>query len=229
MKQWRYALEQAVTDVAHQVQRAQCRVDWRQWDERSLWYELAACILGSRVRFEIANAAVSRLRGSGLLDELLRHDSTQALEQAVARTLAGPTGARYAYPRLRAQHICTTAASLYRERGSLIHLLTNSRSDRDARMRLIATCVGIGPKQASLFLRNVGYSSHLAILDAHVLRFMAWIGLSDRPNGTVASLSAYERLEAELARYAVRLDVALGELDVAIWVVMRTFQREFAK
>jgi len=225
-------LEMAVHNVAGEVAKVCRQSDWREYDERSLWFELVACILGSRARFEDAGAAALRLFDAGMLDKLLVKGDRQDLEGSVARILSlrsdsGVSG-RYPFPRSRARYICYTAASIYGENGTLAAMLRESRDGRAARARLVNKCLGIGPKQASLFLRNVGYSPDLAILDTHVLRFMARTELIPGRLPTVSGMAGYERMEEVLGDYARRIGVTIGVLDIAIWVVMRIAQREFS-
>jgi N-glycosylase/DNA lyase len=92
-------------------------------------------------------------------------------------------------------------------------------------MELMKHMPGIGPKQASLFLRNVGYAENLAILDVHVLRFMRYIGLLRAPEISVTTLRRYEVAEERLLAYSLGLGWPMATLDVAIWVVMRAAGR----
>ena len=168
----------------------------------------------------------------GMLDALLVERDRQDLEGSVAGTLsvysyAGmPVG--YPFPRSRARYICCTAAAIYRRNSSLASILQTSGDGRDARARLVDTCLGIGPKQPSLFFRNVGHSPDLAILDTHVLRFMSRIELIPVRLPAVPGIADYQRVEEVLGDYARRVGVTIGVLDIAIWVVMRIAQKEFS-
>jgi len=74
---------------------------------------------------------------------------------------------------------------------------------------------GIGMKEASHFLRNVGYRGY-AILDIHILRSMKEFGLMatiQRP----ATRRRYVALEQKLARFADTLNIDLDELDLLLW------------
>ncbi len=91
---------------------------------------------------------------------------------------------------------------------------------RATREWLVRNCSGLGPKQASLFLRKTGYSDSLAVLDTHLIRFMRQTGLCSCDEAP-PRLRAYERLETVFATYAASVGIALSRLDVAIWIVMR--------
>ena len=88
----------------------------------------------------------------------------------------------------------------------------------------------IGPKQASLFLRNVGFAEDLAILDVHVLRYLCWMdGASPAHQPKVSSLRQYERHERRISRHAREASVTVGDLDLAVWVTSRVAVSEGMK
>jgi N-glycosylase/DNA lyase len=112
---------------------------------------------------------------------------------------------------------------LYWSDRTIRGLIHEADGAHEARRILVGEVPGLGPKQASLFLRNIGFTLDLAILDCHVLRYMAWQGtpeLAEPPR----SVKRYEHLEDLLRADADRHGVALGELDRAIWLVMRAWQ-----
>jgi N-glycosylase/DNA lyase len=211
---------------------------WTRIDEQSLWRELVACILGSQVPFELAQAAVSRLSARGLLnvEDCLR-DGEQ-FQLRIVEALLDPIHIpemrsgncrRYRYPHLRGSHIRRTAESIYQVGESIGNLLNVSTDSYDARMRIMSATIGVGPKQSSLFLRNIGYADDLAILDTHVLRYVSLLQLL--PTAITArnlGLTTYEKIERALRAYGKTKGLSLSRLDTAIWVVMRVFRREFA-
>jgi len=230
-------LEGAVAKVVECLKHMQNKVLWHNQEERSLWHELVACILGSGVPFEHAKAAAAYLDKSGLIrtSAQCRYD---IFEKHIATALGEPIfppytkdgrGRKYRFPRLRANHIRRTAECIYGRGDTIAQLLLGHRDQHSARVHLIERAVGIGPKQASLFLRNVGFSDELAILDVHVLRYMFLVGLLPVCFTTVQCLRRYEAIESRLHAYAHKLDVTVGSLDTAIWVAMRVYQRDFAQ
>jgi len=90
---------------------------------------------------------------------------------------------------------------------------------------MVTNMDGVGPKQASMFLRNVAVSYDLAIVDRHVCRYMHLIGLVEG-DLRVATIREYEESEAKLRVYATTaMSCPLGVLDWAIWIVMRAASR----
>jgi N-glycosylase/DNA lyase len=203
-------------------------IDWKSLREQTLWGELVACLLGSAVRFEDAICAVTRLKNTGVLTSYAPGRSLQRFERRVAEVLTAPCTrndgciARYRFPHRRAALVRMAAAAVYSSGHSLKALLKRARSARHARELLVTTVPGIGPKQASLFLRNIGFSNDLAILDVHVLRYLSWLRgttLFRRPS--LSSIRQYEKYERRIDRYAQEVQVTVGELDLAVWVTAR--------
>lgn len=202
--------------------------------EEDLWRELVACILGSRVRFEVAHDALLRLDAARLFSRERRTGDFNDYECDVTRTLAAGTGAgapvgtgrRYPFPGLRGRQVRMAAERLYGEHTTISDVLCETVEARDVRRFLAAEIPGLGPKQASLFLRNVGFAAGLAVLDAHILSYMAWRGLTRAPVDAIRTIHEYERLESTLQAHAEAIGYPLDQFDVAIWVVVRVAKRE---
>ncbi len=86
----------------------------------------------------------------------------------------------------------------------------------EARTILVRRFRGMGMKEASHFLRNVGRRD-VAILDRHVLRWMVKRGLIVEIPKTLTE-KRYEKIEKTLTRFAGGL--SLAELDLRIWFEM---------
>ncbi len=221
----------------HKLCREICNIkrsnNWKNMEECDLLFELTAAILGSQVSYEIAGAAACRLRDEGILCWCLSNYDDSTLSMQVEEVLRKPlhahgwrlTGRQFRFPRLRARHISETIRTIYMENGSLKSILSSCSSETKVRALLIRSALGIGPKQASLFLRNVGYSDNLAILDTHVLRYMFLRGMVSL-HSSPASLHAYEKIENLLLEHSFTIGFPLSCLDQAIWITMRVARRE---
>ena len=148
------------------------------------------------------------------------------LKQPLQQLQWATVGKRYPFATIRAKYISRTVWAICSRGRSLQSLLRSWATAGEARRSIIEIAAGVGPKQASLFLRNIGFTEDLAILDSHVLRFMHMLGLIDQPTKSIPSLRAYEEHEANLRRYAQLSGWCLGCLDQAIWIVMRVYLRE---
>ena len=103
--------------------------------------------------------------------------------------------------------------------GNIKEIVTGFSDERLAREWLVKRIKGLGYKEASHFLRNVGYKN-VAILDRHVVRVMYEYGLISEVPGTLTRRK-YLELEQRLERLAERTGLSLGELDLYLWF-MRT-------
>jgi len=86
---------------------------------------------------------------------------------------------------------------------------------KEAREWLITKIKGIGYKEASHFLRNVGYEG-VAILDRHILRCMKKHGIIHTIPSTL-NKKKYIEIEEKLCRYAKIIGIDVGELDLYLW------------
>ncbi|MFP3949490.1 MAG: N-glycosylase/DNA lyase [Candidatus Micrarchaeia archaeon] len=89
------------------------------------------------------------------------------------------------------------------------------KDTRKAREWLVANIKGLGYKEASHFLRNVGYTD-VAILDRHILRIMHENGLIPEFPKSLNRVK-YLTYENTLRLLAARLKFSLGALDLYLW------------
>lgn len=86
---------------------------------------------------------------------------------------------------------------------------------RLAREWLVENVEGIGYKEASHFLRNVGFDG-VAILDRHILTLMREYKLIEQVPGTLTK-RRYLEIEEKLKGLAEKVDLSLAELDLYLW------------
>ncbi len=187
-------------------------------------YELVCCILSSRVPFELAREATNLMKRHLLLDAESWLASAPSLYEEILEVLLAPLhicgrARRYRFPNLRARQLEQTRQALGKITGGLGTLIDNAIEPLDARRRLVREVVGLGPKQASMFLRNIGRSYDLAVFDSHVLRFGRATGVLSGEIPT--SLGHYEKLENEFRRYAKSIGYSVGCVDSAVWITMQ--------
>lgn len=215
----RYAVGVVGTEIGRQLSADADEA----WTDARLWTELACCVLSSQVPYPTAQAAALRLESSGLL---LGEPCCQVtLERAFGDLLRLPLdidGAvrRYRFPDSRARQLAATVLEVRRQGGGLRNLLDGFSDVETARTWFVTHAPGLGPKQASMFLRNVGVSYDLAILDRHVINYMMMVGLTADPT-PVRRMADYRRDENILRNHAADFGLPVGLLDWAVWIVMR--------
>jgi N-glycosylase/DNA lyase len=87
---------------------------------------------------------------------------------------------------------------------------------RDARKWLVENVKGLGWKESSHFLRNVGYFD-VAILDRHIVSNMREHGLIQDDGKKGLTKRRYLEYERLLEYVAERVDMTLGEMDLYLW------------
>jgi len=75
---------------------------------------------------------------------------------------------------------------------------------------------GLGMKEASHFLRNLGMGGELAILDRHILKNLTRYGVIKEIPKTL-SKNAYLRIEQKMHGFSREIGIPMGELDLLLW------------
>ena len=81
---------------------------------------------------------------------------------------------------------------------------------------LVENVNGLGYKEASHFLRNIGLGEEFAILDRHILRNLKDFGvLPEIP--TSLTKKRYLEIEEKVRRFSREIGIPMGELDLLLW------------
>jgi len=94
-------------------------------------------------------------------------------------------------------------------------IITKFSNAQRAREWLVENVDGIGWKEASHFLRNVGFED-VAILDRHILALLREHGLIERAPRTLTR-RRYLEIEEKLKELAEKVGLPLAELDLYMW------------
>ncbi len=172
-------------------------------DER-LWEEMVFCFFtgGCSARMGIRSLeAVRSLLLSGNHAEL-------------AAALVG----RHRYPNARAGYIVASREFLQEHCGlRLREKLESFDDDAERRDWLVKEkrIKGLGYKEASHYLRNIGYTGY-AILDKHILRSLSELGIIDDPQPP-NTRTKYLATEDKLKILAEATEIDFDELDLVLW------------
>ena len=90
----------------------------------------------------------------------------------------------------------------------------NSLDEVSAIEFIVENIKGLGYKESSHFLRNVGYEN-LAILDRHIINLMVENDLIERPK-TLTKVK-YLLIEVEFQVLAKKMNMSCAELDLYMW------------
>jgi N-glycosylase/DNA lyase len=179
---------------------------WRKGSDARLWEELAYCIFTAGASARMGLDSVDAVRP--LLLDGEAEAMTAALKQAGA----------HRFPVARPQYIVVTRNYFRATFGMALRKRLRSFRDPFERRDWLAQekqVKGLGYKESSHYLRNIGIKGH-AILDKHVMRCLAEVGVIDsaKPPQT---RKKYLEVEQELIRFAKDIRVDFDELDLVLW------------
>lgn len=95
------------------------------------------------------------------------------------------------------------------------HQLLNGNSSIDLREWLAKNVKGLGYKEASHFLRNIGHRN-LAILDRHILKNLVSVGVLNEPPKSL-SKNNYLEIEEKFKKFSKKINIPMDELDLLFW------------
>jgi N-glycosylase/DNA lyase len=86
----------------------------------------------------------------------------------------------------------------------------------EKRAWLVKNVKGMGFKEASHFMRNIGIGDKLAILDRHILKNMKLLGVIDEIPESITE-KVYLSLEKRLAEFSKSSKIPMDHLDFVLW------------
>jgi N-glycosylase/DNA lyase len=194
-------IDRLLADYAARQSAIRQRLDeFSRVPREEFFYELAYCLLTPQSSALNAARAVEELRASGCFHHpgesariLSRRDHYIRFHNTKAKHLA---------------ELCTQFPALEK-------VLERPVPSRELRQWLVSSIRGLGWKEASHFLRNIGHRN-LAILDRHILRNLRRHGVI-RTIPKALTAQRYLAIERRFARFADEIGVGMDELDLLFW------------
>jgi N-glycosylase/DNA lyase len=179
---------------------------WNSKSDARLWEEMVYCI------FTAGASASSGMIAVDAVKPLLNSGSRIAITRALKKPPA------YRFHNVRAEHVVATRKFLRTNFSMRLRDQLESFSNLAERRDWLARTPGIkglGYKEASHFLRNIGFKGY-GILDKHIIRCLAELGVLDsaKPPTTRARYLASESLMKDFAN---EIGINFDELDLALW------------
>ena len=174
---------------------------WKEASEEELFRELVFCLLTPQSKARTCWRAVERLERKCMIKE--------AGPEEITRELVGVR-----FNLRKGDYIC-----LARSRFSSCSLRDTLAGFSDAfaaREWLVANIKGLGYKEASHFLRNIGLGGDLAILDRHILKNLALLGVIDEVPAS-PSKKLYLEIEKKMIDFSREAKIPMPHLDLLLW------------
>ena len=173
--------------------------------DRAIFEELCYCILTA------GSSAKMGMRTVTVLKDILRTGSEKELQQRAQAH-------RLRFSRLRPAYIYHTREYLDDLCGLKLKRLIGSFDGRHARRDFFAKnkgVKGLGYKEASHFLRNIGFPGY-AILDKHILNSLREMGVIG-PRMRSTTRAGYLAIEMKLEQFAKEIGIDMDHLDLLLW------------
>lgn len=201
--------------------------------ENKLLSELILCILSSQEKYEVALAIIKELRKQNVLRVPKNKTEFREIKLQLKSILKKPVeyksneqtySRRLRFFVKKTKYIIDTIENIYLNNMTIREILRQEDCIQETRKNIIKYSSGLGPKQASMFLRNIGYHTEFAVLDKHVIDYMRLMGLTGVSQTCFSNITAYQKMEVKLKSYAESFNLNLLHLDLAIWTTMRTLK-----
>ncbi len=180
--------------------------EFRQKLERNdllaIYKELLFCLLTPQSKAKTCWKAVEEIENRGLL--------FKAKEEKIKEAI---TGVRF--PNNKARYIVAIQKQ-FASSGLDLNWIIEMKDDVPLlRDRLVKEIKGIGMKEASHFLRNIGLGQDIAILDRHILKNLLNYGVITH----IPALSRknYLSIENNMRIFSERINIPLEALDLLLW------------
>jgi N-glycosylase/DNA lyase len=170
-----------------------------------IFEELCFCILTANTSAAAGMKAVDSIR------EILMTGSAADIRDALVKS-------GYRFPNVRAQYIYEAREKFKHQYDFDFKKILNSFGNVfERRDFFVREVKGLGYKEASHFLRNIGYSG-LSILDKHILRTMNEYEIIEEVPKTL-NRKKYLDYEQKFFDFSRQLNINIDELDLLLWAM----------
>jgi N-glycosylase/DNA lyase len=179
---------------------------WQTASDDRLWEEMVFCIFTAGASAKMGLRSVEALRS--LLQSGAHHEMSTALIAAGA----------HRFPNARPGYVVVTRDYLRESFSMRLRDRLLSFRDPIERRDWLAQdprVKGLGYKEASHFLRNIGFKGY-GILDKHIVRSLNELGVIDSEKPPT-SRGRYLETENRMRQFADRTGINFDELDLLLW------------
>ena len=174
-----------------------------QKDDKGIFAELAYCICTAQAKAEEADRAIANLTAK----RLLYKGGPKRIKPFVSRVR---------FWNKKAEYIVKARRAFTRSGRIRLKEAIEGLNPIQLRKTLAENVLGLGYKEASHFLRNIGLGKELAILDRYILRCLSGLGVI---GGVPVSLSGkrYLAIEERMRRFSNEIGIPMDHLDLLLW------------
>ncbi len=199
-------LKEIYLEIKDKVDKQLKKFDYLRYkgSKEELFEELVFCLLTPQSKARMAEKTIIKLKKKNLLFSSATPEIL-AMEFNLVR-----------FKNHKASYVYEAQQKfLVKNQLNFDNILDFSSSTHEKRNWLVTNIKGMGLKEASHFLRNIGYYKDIAILDRHILKNMAFYRKIEKT--PTLNLKNYLLLEKLMKEWAFQLDIPFEYLDFVLW------------
>jgi N-glycosylase/DNA lyase len=171
--------------------------------DECMFRELCFCILTPQSKAIYCDEAIRELIRSGLLSKGDKSDIKANLS-------------RVRFPNSKASYLIAARKAFKNSRGFGVKSKIDEGNIPKTREWFVKNIKGLGYKEASHFLRNIGLGDNIAILDIHILRSLKRYRIINKIPSSI-SRKIYLNIENKMREFSIKIGIPLPELDLLLW------------
>jgi len=180
------------------------KIIWKKGKKKEIFAELVFCILTPQANGKLCWSAVENMIRKGVLFTGERSQIVKELSNA-------------RFIQKKSAYLVEARKKFFLDsRVSLKSVISQIGNSYKAREWLVQNVKGIGYKEASHFLRNIGFEQNLAILDRHIVRNLQFVGVIKEIPGSL-SKGRYFEIEKKMMEFSKAVQIPMSHLDLVLW------------
>ncbi len=173
----------------------------RKGDSDKIFAELIFCILTPQSKAVYCWEAVKNLENKKLLE---KGDKTKIMNELK----------KVRFKHKKTEYIIEIQKKF--SHNNIKEILSQYPDVYEKREWLVKNIKGMGYKEASHFLRNIGFCDNIAILDRHILKNLKLLGvISEIPSSL--SGKKYFLIEKQMINFSKKINIPVSHLDLLLW------------
>ncbi|MEJ5165694.1 MAG: N-glycosylase/DNA lyase [Thermoanaerobaculia bacterium] len=177
---------------------------WEKGDDKRLFEELVFCLLTPQTKALDCARAVNLLKEKNLL--------FYGREEAISKTINF-----IRFKNHKADYIVRARELFFKDgKGSLGNFLNSFEDEKKLREELVKKIKGLGLKEASHFLRNIGRSENLIIIDRHILKCALRYKIIRKIPKNISKKN-YLEMEKKILKFSRKYNIPPNHLDFLFW------------
>ena len=178
----------------HIVRRLQ---EFKQIPQQEYFYELCFCLLTPQSKAHQADFCIQELKRQNFQNKKV--NPLPLLKQKI----------RFH------NHKTRYLLDFKKQHKTIFQQLQKMQNAKEKREFLVRNVKGLGLKEASHFLRNIGHEN-LAILDRHILKNLSKLGAIKELPKTLTK-NKYLTIERQFQQFSRRMKIPMDHLDLLFW------------